>query len=150
MAEEAAQESNIREQASRSPTGPYILIVEDDAFLVHAYEVMLSTQGFVVRIAPDGEQALAAINSTRPPALVLLDLMLPRVSGFEVLEAVRKDPHVSDIPIIVLSNLGQPADIERAKALGARDYFVKSDTPLENVVETVRKYFPTPGTPALP
>lgn len=119
---------------------PYVLIVEDDTFLVRAYEVMLTSQGHAVRIAPDGESALAMLAQDPLPVLVLLDLMLPKKSGFEVLEAMGQDARMKTIPVIVLSNLGQPQDIERAKALGAKAYFVKADTPLENVVQTVKRY----------
>lgn len=139
------QEQTVTEQeASGQPQGPYVLIVEDDAFLVRAYEVMLTSQGYQVRIAPDGEAALKEVQNVPSPTLVLLDLMLPKKSGFEVLETMGKNPALQGIPVIVLSNLGQPADIERAKALGAKAYFVKADTPLENVVETIRQYAQAP------
>jgi len=123
---------------------PYILVVEDDAFLVRAYEVMLTSQGYSVRIAADGEAALEHIQSAEPPGLILLDLMLPRKSGFEVLEAMGTNEAARAIPVIVLSNLGQPADMERATTLGAKAYFVKADTPLENVVSTVQQYVGAP------
>lgn len=131
-------------QPPEQPKGPFVLIVEDDAFLVRAYEVMLTSQGYAVKIAADGERALEEIQGMPAPTLVLLDLMLPKKSGFEVLEAMGKNPSLAGIPVIVLSNLGQPADIERAKALGAKAYFVKADTPLENVVETIRQYAQQP------
>lgn len=125
---------------SAAPAAPYVLIVEDDAFLVRAYEVMLTSQGYAVRIAADGEAALEALQADSLPQLILLDLMLPRKSGFEVLEIIGKDERLKTIPVVVLSNLGQPADIERAQALGAKAYFVKADTPLENVVATIEQY----------
>jgi len=119
---------------------PRVLVVEDDPFLVRAYEVMLQSQGYHVQIAPDGEEALKMLGADPLPLVVLLDLMLPKKSGFEVLEAVGKDDRIKQVPIIVLSNLGQAADIERAQTLGARAYFVKADTPLERVISEVEKY----------
>ena len=130
-------------QAAQAPAGKasQILIVEDDAFLVRAYEVMLTSQGYSVRVAGDGEEALKMLQDDPLPIVILLDLMLPKKSGFEVLEAIRKDARIQGVPVIVLSNLGQPDDIERARSLGAKEYFVKADTPLEQIVGTLKRYF---------
>jgi CheY-like chemotaxis protein len=127
-----------------SPEGPTVLVVEDDQFLVRAYEVMLESQGYHVRIASDGVEALDMLREDPLPAVVLLDLMLPRKSGFEVLEAMAQDPRMQKVPVIVLSNLGQITDIERAQALGAKAYFVKADTPLERVISEVAKHAAPP------
>jgi len=134
------------------PKGSPVLIVEDDTFLVRAYEVMLSSQGFNVSVVTDGEAALEALRSGPLPAVMLLDLMLPKLSGFEVLEQIQQDKKLQQVPVIVLSNLGQPDDIERAKALGAKDYFVKADTPLEKVVSVINQFlaYPTGGSNLAP
>lgn len=121
-----------------------VLIVEDDTFLVRAYEVMLTSQGFNVAVVTDGEAALEHLKSEGKPAVMLLDLMLPKLSGFEVLEQMQQDKTMADVPVIVLSNLGQPDDIERAKSLGAKDYFVKADTPLEKVVSVINQFTQNP------
>ena len=120
--------------------GPNVLVVEDDPFLVRAYEVMLQSQGYVVRVAPDGEAALQMLAEGPLPAVVLLDLMLPKKSGFEVLESIGKNERIKSVPVIILSNLGQAADIERAQALGAKAYFVKADPPRERVISEVEKH----------
>ena len=120
----------------------HILLVEDDVFLVRAYEAILSSEGYQVRVVADGEAALKTLAEEPLPAVILLDLMLPHKSGFEVLEAIGKDPRLAAVPVLVLSNLAQQVDVERAKALGAKEYFVKADTPLEQVVEAIKRYLP--------
>jgi two-component system alkaline phosphatase synthesis response regulator PhoP len=114
-----------------------VLLAEDDRFLRKAAESMLRRQGFVVRVAVDGEEALAAVQ-LECPDLVLLDLIMPKVQGFQVLEALKADPATAHIPVIVLSNLGQDADVARAMAGGAAAYFIKSNTSLAALVEQVR------------
>src|SRR3989338_7400616 len=123
-------------------SSPYILLVEDDVFLVRAYEAILSSEGYQVHVVADGEAALKTLAEEPLPAVILLDLMLPHKSGFEVLEAIGKDPRLAAVPVLVLSNLAQQGDVERAKALGAQGYFVKADTPLEQVVEAIKRYLP--------
>ncbi|OHA50096.1 MAG: hypothetical protein A2682_03335 [Candidatus Terrybacteria bacterium RIFCSPHIGHO2_01_FULL_58_15] len=123
-------------------SSPHILLVEDDVFLVRAYEAILSSEGYQVHVVADGEAALKTLAEEPLPAVILLDLMLPHKSGFEVLEAIGKDPRLAAVPVLVLSNLAQQVDVERAKALGAKEYFVKADTPLEQVVEAIKRYLP--------
>ena len=114
-----------------------VLLAEDDRFLRKAAEAMLRRQGFVVRVAVDGEEALAAVQHECPD-LVLLDLIMPKIQGFQVLESLKADPATAHVPVIVLSNLGQDADVARAMAGGAAAYFIKSNTSLANLVEQVR------------
>jgi CheY-like chemotaxis protein len=139
------QAANLSPEQSATPSGGAVFIVEDDTFLVRAYEVMLSSQGFNVTVVSNGQDVLEKLKAGEKPAVLLLDLMLPKLSGFEVLEQMQQDPKMKEIPVIVLSNLGQPDDIDRAKALGAKDYFVKADTPLEKVVQVIRKYTENPA-----
>lgn len=115
----------------------HVLLAEDDRFLRKAAEAMLKRNGFVVRVAVDGEEALAAARAERPD-LVLLDLIMPKIQGFQVLEALKADPATAGVPVIVLSNLGQDADVARAMAGGAAAYFIKSNTSLALLVEQVR------------
>lgn len=133
-----------QEPPASKAKGPVVLIVEDDTFLVRAYEVMLTSQGFNVTVVTDGEAALEKLKGGMRPGVMLLDLMLPKLSGFEVLEQMQADLDLQGVPVVVLSNLGQPDDIERAKSLGAKDYFVKADTPLEKVVSVITKYTSDP------
>ncbi|HEX8994102.1 MAG TPA: response regulator [Candidatus Paceibacterota bacterium] len=114
-----------------------ILVVEDEEFLGRVLVDNLATEGFEVRVATDGEQALEEIKK-ESPALILLDLLLPKKDGFTVLEKVKGNTDLKMIPVIVLSNLGGDEDIKRALSLGADDYFVKSQHPIVEVVEKVK------------
>lgn len=103
----------------------YILLIEDDAFFQKFYSVKLKEKQFEVDVAEDGEVGLLKI-AQRKPDLILLDLIMPKKDGFEVLEALAKDPNLKTIPVLIFSTLGQEKDIQRAKALGARDVANKS------------------------
>ncbi len=113
-----------------------VLIVEDDRFLRKAAEAMLRKHGYVVRVASDGEEGLNAARA-EPPDVVLLDLIMPKLHGFQVLEGLKADPTTAGVPVIVLSNLGQDADIERAMSAGAAAYFIKSNTSLASLLTKV-------------
>ena len=118
--------------------GKKILIIEDEASLANALRLKLFSTGYDVEVAPTGKIGLDKLKAIKFD-LVLLDLILPEMDGFEVLEAVRTwDVHP---PIIVLSNLSQAEDKERVKALGAVDFFVKSDIELFTLVEYINKFF---------
>lgn len=114
-----------------------ILIAEDDSFLVKMYKLELEGAGFEITAAANGKQALEAIEQQKPD-LLLLDLLMPEMDGFAVLEQVKKKGY--NFPIVVLSNLSQEIDKEKCKALGARDYFVKSDMELDRLKEMISKY----------
>lgn len=116
-----------------------ILIVEDEEFLARALKDNLETEGYGIDVAADSDAAMEKIGKS-PPDLILLDLLMPKQSGFSVLEKVKKSEEWKLIPVIVLSNLGGDADIKRAMELGANDYFVKSQHPIEEVVEEIKKY----------
>jgi DNA-binding response OmpR family regulator len=103
---------------------PTILLVEDDLLFQRTYYTHLREEGYQVRLASDGEQALQEIEAS-PPDLVLLDLLLPRLSGYDVLARIRADSRFAELPVIVLTNKGEREDIARAMELGASDYFVK-------------------------
>lgn len=112
-----------------------ILIIEDDPFLSDMYLVKLIQSGFDVDVASDGKTGLDKVK-TLIPALVLLDIVLPRMDGFEVLESIKKSPKLKDILVVLLTNLGQRGDIERGIALGANDYIIKAHyTPTAVVVK---------------
>jgi len=117
-----------------------VLIVEDDAFLVRVYEVKLKKAGARVWVAADGDKALAFLSRT-PPSAVILDLMLSGTSGFDVLEAIRKNDKWKKVPVFILTNLGQPQDIERGKELGATEYIIKTNTKIEALIDKIKTYF---------
>jgi len=115
-----------------------ILLAEDDRFLRKAAEVTLRRHGFTVLTASDGEAALQMVRAETPD-LVLLDLIMPRLQGFEVLRTLKQDPATEAIPVIVLSNLGQPSDVQQAMEEGAAAYFVKADLSLQALVQRVEE-----------
>ena len=116
--------------------GKTILIVEDDEFLRSLTVKRLEKEGYNVHVATDGESALKKTADIKP-ALLLLDLLLPGVDGFEVLEKMHKNPEIKDTPVIVFSNLGQKEDIEKAKKLGVNDFLIKANFTLDDVVEKI-------------
>ena len=116
-----------------------ILLIEDDPFMRKLYRNKLTLAGFVVDEAISGEEGLNKIKSEKPD-LVLLDIVLPRKSGFDVLVEIRGNEKTKDIPVLILSVLGQTQDIRRGLALGAQDYLVKSEITISEVATKVRKY----------
>lgn len=116
-----------------------ILVVEDEEFLVRALKDNLESEGCIVDTAANGDEAIDRIKKQKPD-IILLDLLMPKKDGFYVLEEVKKNPEWKLIPVIVLSNLGGDAEIKRALAMGASDYFVKSQHPIEEVIEKVKSY----------
>jgi CheY-like chemotaxis protein len=113
-----------------------ILLVEDDRFLRKAAEVRLRRAGYTVITAADGEEAIATASAMRPD-LVLLDLIMPRMQGFEVLRVLRTQPTMHGVPIVVLTNLSQDADRERAMTHGASGYLIKANMSLDALAEAV-------------
>jgi len=114
-----------------------ILIIEDDKFLRLLLERKLKNENFEVVSAEDGEEALDKIISEKPD-LILLDIILPKKSGFSILEELNKDENLKKIPVFIISNLGQPEDIERGKNLGAKEYFVKAGLSLEELIKKIK------------
>ena len=117
--------------------GEKILVVEDDKFLRELISRKLSGEGFEVSEAIDGEEGIKKIKEEKP-ALVLLDLILPGVDGFEVLSKIREDPNMAQTPVIVLSNLGQREEIEKGLKLGAIDYLIKAHFTPGKIVEKIK------------
>jgi len=114
-----------------------ILVIEDDKFLRELMNQKLLREGFETEEATDGEQGIQKIKEVKPD-LVLLDLILPGMDGFEVLAKIKEDPALSAIPVIVLSNLGQKDDIERGLQLGAKDYLIKAHFTPGEVIEKIK------------
>jgi len=113
-----------------------ILLAEDDRILRKAGETALRKKGYDVIAAVDGEDALAKARED-PPDLVLLDVMMPKVHGFDVLRGLKGDPRLRDIPVIMLTNLEQPSDMQRAADGGAFGYLVKSNLDLDDLTAKV-------------
>lgn len=115
-----------------------ILLVEDDPFLVDLYNTKLKEAGFEVEIALNGKEGLKKLKEKKPD-LLLLDIVLPDVDGWEVLEHLRKDANFSDLKIFVLSNLMEKRDVERVKELGVSRYLIKAHFKPSEVVEEIKK-----------
>jgi len=113
-----------------------VLLAEDDRFLRKAAETALKRHGFTVLAAIDGEEALRMARAEAPD-IVLLDLIMPKLQGFEVLRALKADPATTKIPVIILSNLGQESDVKQAMEAGAAGYFVKANLSLHDLVKRV-------------
>lgn len=116
-----------------------VLLAEDDKFISRAFFDGLSRAGYDVKLASDGNQAIEFVRSFGPD-IVLLDLIMPDKNGFEVLEEIKKDATTKDIPVIILSNLGQDTDIQKGRDLGASDYLIKSNSSLDQVAEKIDQY----------
>ncbi len=114
-----------------------VLIVEDDRLIFTILSRELSDAGYEVSNAYDGEQALTLTRDQRPD-IVLLDILLPRKNGFEVLQDLKADDDLSSIPVVILSNLGQPDDIKKGRDLGAEDYLVKVEFEPKQIISKVR------------
>ena len=114
-----------------------ILVVEDDHFFQKFYSLKLKEAGFEVDLAGDGVEALEKLTQYKPD-LILLDIIMPKKDVFEVLEALKGDPALKNIPVLVFSTLGQDSDVERAKNLGARDFVNKSFFDFDNLVVKVK------------
>lgn len=116
-----------------------ILLVEDDEALAAVYRSRLELEGFEVREVNNGEQALSAALEFRPD-LIVLDAMMPKISGFDVLDIIRNTPEVGDVKVVMLTALSQPKNKERAEELGADDYLVKSQVVIGDVVDRVKHH----------
>lgn len=115
-----------------------ILLVEDDLALARMYQIVLEKAGFQIDSALDGQEGLEKIKNGKPD-LVMLDLVLPKKDGFEVLKEMQSDNQIQ-VPVVCLSVLQQKEDIERARALGAQDYFVKTETLPQELVRRVKDF----------
>ena len=116
-----------------------ILLVEDDVALAAVYRSRLELEGFEINEVNNGEDALSAAISFKPD-LILLDAMMPKISGFDVLDILRNTPETTNIRVIMLTALSQPMDKERAEQLGVDDYLVKSQVVIGDVVARVKHH----------
>lgn len=116
-----------------------ILLVEDDDALASVYQTRLEAEGFNLLRVPNGEDALASALQYKPD-LILLDVMMPKVSGFDVLDILRNTPETTNIKVIMLTALSQDTDKQRAESLGVDDYLVKSQVVIADVVERIKAH----------
>ena len=114
-----------------------VLVVEDDVFLSGIYQKKFEMENFKVFTADNGEKAIIEAKKKKPD-IILLDILLPKLDGFAVLEKLKSDPEVKDIPVILLTNLGQKDDVEKGLEAGAADYLIKAHFKPSEVVEKVR------------
>ncbi|RLC39797.1 MAG: response regulator [Candidatus Nealsonbacteria bacterium] len=115
-----------------------ILIVEDEEIIYSLLEKKLAGEGYEVSIAKDGVEGLEKMREVKPD-LILLDIVMPRKGGFEVMEEMQRDETLKDIPVIVISNSGQPVELDKAKEMGARDWLIKTEFDPQEVIEKVKK-----------
>ena len=116
-----------------------ILLIEDDPFLSSLLQNRIEKEGFKVDLIKSGDEVMNSLKKSKPD-LILLDLILPGKSGFEVMEDINSDPQIPKIPIIIISNLGQDTDIARGKSLGAADYLVKANISIDFLVAKAREF----------
>lgn len=136
----APAEAPAAEEAPKESGGTKrILLVEDDDSLANVYVARLQAEGFDVRRVANGEEALATALSYKPD-LALLDVMMPKVSGFDVLDIIRNTPETANLKIIMLTALSQESDLERAKQLGVDEYLIKSQVVIADVVDRIRAH----------
>lgn len=115
-----------------------ILLVEDDEFLAELYATKLNLEGFEVTLAVDGEKGLKLAKETNPD-LVLLDIILPKMDGFEVLKGIKADASLKNTPVILLTNLSQKDEVKRGLDLGANDYLIKAHFMPSEVVKKIKQ-----------
>jgi DNA-binding response OmpR family regulator len=115
-----------------------ILLIEDEEMLANMYEVKFQNEGFEVIKALDGATGLE-LSKTTSPDMVLLDVIMPKMDGFSVLKSMREDEATKDLPVMLLTNLGQDEDIQKGKELGVIGYLIKANVTPAEVVESVKK-----------
>jgi len=116
-----------------------IFIIEDDIFLQGLEATKLKKEGFDVQTAANSKEVIEIIGKKIKIDLILLDLMLPEVDGFEILKMIRKEPPLLNTPVIVFSNLSEEKDIEKAKSMGIKDFMIKSNFNLDELTKKVRE-----------
>ena len=120
------------------PEQKTILLVEDEPLLGNILKLRLEKENLGVTLARDGEEALNFLKINKPD-LILLDIILPKLSGFEVMEKLKEEPSYKKAPIVILSNLGQDSDLEKGQTLGAIGYFVKAQMSIDELVDKVKE-----------
>jgi DNA-binding response OmpR family regulator len=117
-----------------------ILIIEDEEIILNLLQKKLSQEGYEISVAKDGQEGLRLMKEVKPD-LILLDIVMPKIGGFEVMEEMQKEDELKNIPVIVVSNSGQPVEIDKARALGAKDWLIKTEFDPKEVIGKVKKQF---------
>jgi len=115
-----------------------ILLIEDEKMLAEMYQTKFKSEGYKIDLAFDGSEGLEAAKAEKPD-IILLDIILPKLDGFLVLKELKKEASTKNIPVIMLSNLGQDEDIKKGKKMGATDYFVKANHTPAEIVDKVKE-----------
>ena len=115
-----------------------ILLIEDDPFLIDIYTTKLKEAGFSVEVATDGNEGLRKI-AEKIPDLVVLDIVLPQIDGWEILKKIKEDPKLNPTPVVILSNLGQRGEVEKGLKMGATKYLIKAHYTPSEVIEEIKK-----------
>jgi len=115
-----------------------ILLIEDEEIMINLLQRKLTMEGYETSVTRDGEEGLKAMREVKPD-LILLDIIMPKMGGFGVMTEMQKDKTLAKIPVIVISNSGQPVEIDRAQKLGAKDWLIKTEFDPQEVVEKVKK-----------
>ena len=115
-----------------------ILLVEDEEIMIGLLQRKLENEGYEVDVARDGVEGLEKMKEAKPD-LILLDIIMPRMGGFEVLEKMKDDPDLKKIPVIVISNSGQPVELGRVRKLGVKDWLIKTEFDPQEVIDKVKK-----------
>ena len=115
-----------------------ILLIEDEDVIIDLLQRKLEKEGYEIEVAHDGQEGLDKMKKIKPD-LVLLDIIMPKLGGLEVMEKKKQNPELRNIPVIIISNSGQPVELERAKKLGARGWLIKTEFDPQEVVEKVKK-----------
>ena len=119
-------------------TEKYVLVVEDDPFYLKIYKTKLAKEKVNAELATNGDEALAIIKEKGAPVLMLLDLIMPGKDGFQTLTEMKADALMSQIPVVILSNLSQEEDIQRMLDLGAHEYLIKANTPIQDIIDRLK------------
>jgi len=115
-----------------------ILLVEDEEIMIDLLQKKIRDEGYEFVVARDGVEGLEKMREAKPD-LVLLDIIMPKMGGFEVMEEMNKDPELQKIPVIIISNSGQPVELDKAKKLGAKDWLIKTEFDPQEVIDKVKK-----------
>lgn len=117
----------------------YVLIVEDDPFYSSIYKTKVEKEGINAKIVHDGDEAIK-VAKEQSPALIVLDLIMPGKDGFQTLQELKADPVLKDVKVLVLSNLSQDEDIKRVMNLGAAEYLIKSNIPIQELIQKIKSH----------
>lgn len=117
-----------------------ILIVDDEQAILKMYSSAFTASGIEIMTAPEGEKALEAVKVQLPDA-VLLDIIMPRLNGLDVLKQIKENPQTAKIPVFLLTNLPEESSVEKTKQLGAEGYFIKAQTEPQEMVDIIKQYF---------